>query len=70
MGPSALLTTLAVLAVGVFVGWHLRQASGANSDLKALRTRIPNLRKVRNRSGLTIAVLGLFILLVLRALVG
>jgi hypothetical protein len=69
MGPSTLLITLAVMAVGVFVGWHLRQASGANSDLKALRTRIPNLRKVRNRSGLTIAVLGVFILLVLRILV-
>jgi len=70
MGAPAALITLAVMAVGVFVGWSLRQASGANSDLKALRTRIPNLRKVRNRSGLTIAVLGLFILLVLRALVG
>ena len=70
MGPSALLTTLAVMAVGVFVGWHLRHASGANSDLKAHKTRIPNFRKVRNRSGLTIAVLVVFTVLLLRALVG
>jgi hypothetical protein len=44
--------------------------SGANSDLKAHKTRIPNFRKVRNRSGLTIAVLVVFTLLLLRALVG
>ena len=60
---------LAVMAIGVFVGWHLRHASGANSDLKAHKTRIPNFRKTRNRSGLYIAGLVVFTLLVLRALV-
>jgi len=69
VGSSAFLIILAVLAVGVFVGWHLRHASGANSDLKAHKTRIPNFRKARNRSGLMIAGLVLFTLLILRALV-
>jgi hypothetical protein len=62
------LITLAVMAVGVFVGWHLRHAAGANSDLKAHKTRIPNFRKTRNRSGLIIAGLVVFTLLILRAL--
>lgn len=69
MGSSALLIVLGVLAIGVFVGWHLRHASGANSDLKAHKTRIPNFRKTRNRSGLMIAGLVVFALLLLRALV-
>ena len=68
MGPSALLIIVAVMAVGVFAGWHLRHASGANSDLKAHKTRIPNFRKTRNRSGLMIAGLVVFTLLILRAL--
>ena len=67
MGSSALLVTLAVMVVGVFVGWHLRHASGANSDLKVHKNRIPNFRKTRNRSGLMIAVLVVFTLLILRA---
>ena len=69
MGSSALLVILAATAIGVFAGWHLRHASGANSDLKAHKTRIPNFRKTRNRSGLYIAGLVVFTLLVLRALV-
>lgn len=69
MGSSALLIILAVMAIGVFVGWHLRHASGANSDLKAHKTRIPSFRKTRNRSGLMIAAPVVFTLLVLRALV-
>ena len=69
MGSSALLVILAATAIGVFAGWHLRHASGANSDLKAHKTRIPGFRKTRNRSGLTIAALVVFTLLVLRALV-
>ena len=67
MGTSALLVTLAVMVVGVFVGWHLRHASGANSDLKVHKNRIPNFRKSRNRSGLMIAALVVFTLLILRA---
>jgi hypothetical protein len=69
VGSSALLIILAATAIGVFVGWHLRHASGANSDLKAHKTRIPSFRKTRNRSGLMIAGLVVFTLLVLRALV-
>ena len=69
MGTSALLVTLAVMVVGVFVGWHLRHASGANSDLKVHKNRIPNFRKTRNRSGLMIAALIVFTLLILRAMV-
>ena len=68
MGSSALLIILAATAIGVFVGWHLRHASGANSDLKVHKNRIPNFRKTRNRSGLMIAVLVVFTLLILRAL--
>jgi hypothetical protein len=66
VGSSALLITLAVMAVGVFVGWHLRHASGANSGLKVHKNRIPNFRKTRNRSGLTIAALVVLALLVPR----
>ena len=51
MGSSALLIILAVMAVGVFVGWHLRHATGANSDLKAHKTRIPNFRKTGTAAG-------------------
>ena len=69
MGSSALLIIIAAAAIGVFVGWHLRHASGANSDLKVHKNRIPNFRKTRNRSGLMIAALIVFTLLVLRALV-
>ena len=63
------MVTLAVMVVGVFVGWHLRHASGANSDLKVHKNRIPNFRKTRNRSGLMIAALIVFTLLILRAMV-
>ena len=69
MGSSALLIILAATAIGVFVGWHLRHASGANSDLKAHKTRIPNFRKTRNRSWLTVVVLVGLTLLVLRTLI-
>jgi len=69
VGSSALLVILAATAIGVFAGWHIRHASGANSDLKAHKTRIPGFRKTRNRSGLMIAALVVFTLLVLRALV-
>ena len=69
MWSSSLLIIVAVMAVGVFVGWHLRHATGANSDLKAHKTRIPSFRKTRNRSGLMIAALVVFTLLILRALV-
>ncbi len=69
MGSSAVLIILAVMAIGVFAGWHLRHAFGANSDLKAHKTRIPGFRKTRNRSGLMIAALVVFTLLILRALV-
>ena len=68
MGSSALLIIVAVMAAGVFVGWHLRHASGANSHLKAHKTRIPGFRRTRNRSGLMIAGLVVFTLLILRAL--
>jgi len=69
VGSSALLIILAATAIGVFAGWHLRHASGANSDLKAHKTRIPSFRNTRNRSGLMIVALIVFTLLVLRALV-
>ena len=69
MGSSALLIIIAVLAVGVFAGWHLRHAYGANADLKVHKNRIPNFRKTRNRSGLMIAALIVFTLLILRAMV-
>jgi hypothetical protein len=69
VGSAAILVALAVMVVGGFVGWHLRHAVGANSDLKVHKARIPNFRKTRNRSGLTIAFLVVITLLVLRALV-
>ena len=69
MASSAILITLVVMVIGGFVGWHLRHAYGANSDLKVHKTRIPNFRKTRNRSWLTSLVLIAITLLILRALI-
>ena len=68
MGAAAALVALVVLIVGGYVGWHLRHAYGANSDLKVHKNRIPNFRKTRNRSGLTSILLVLAVLLLLRIL--
>ena len=68
MASSAILITLVVMVIGGFVGWHLRHAYGANSDLKVHKTRIPNFRKTRNRSWLTSLALIVITLLLLRAL--
>ena len=68
MGSAAVLVALIVLVVGGYVGWQLRHAYGANSDLKVHKARIPNIRKTRNRSGLTMVALVVLTLLVLHAL--
>jgi membrane protein required for beta-lactamase induction len=68
VASSAILITLVVMVIGGFVGWHLRHAYGANSDLKVHKTRIPNFRKTRNRSWLTSLALIVITLLLLRAL--
>jgi len=68
VGSAAVLVALIVLVVGGYVGWQLRHAYGANSDLKAHKARIPNFRKTRNRSWLTSLLLVLAVLLMLRIL--
>jgi hypothetical protein len=68
VGSTGVLVALAVLVVGGYVGWQLRHAYGANSDLKVHKNRIPNFRKVRNRSGLTSILLVLAVLFMLRLL--
>ena len=68
MGSAAVLVALIVLVVGGYVGWQLRHAYGANSDLKVHKARIPNFRKTRNRSWLTSLLLVLAVLLMLRIL--
>jgi hypothetical protein len=68
VGASTALVALVVLLIGGFAGWHLRHASGAASDLKVHKTRIPNFRRTRNRSWLTVVVLVGLTLLILRAL--
>ncbi|HET7244460.1 MAG TPA: hypothetical protein VFJ07_06455 [Streptosporangiaceae bacterium] len=68
MGSTAVLVAIIVLAVGGYVGWQLRHAYGANSDLKVHKNRIPNFRKTRNRSGLTSVLLVLGVLFLLRLL--
>ena len=68
MGSAAVLVALIVLVVGGYVGWQLRHAYGANSDLKVHKNRIPNFRKTRNRSGLTSLLLVLGVLILLRIL--
>jgi hypothetical protein len=62
------LVALIVLVVGGYVGWQLRHAYGANSDLKVHKQRIPNFRKARNRSWLTSLLLVLAVLFMLRIL--
>ena len=68
MGSAGVLVALIVLVVGGYVGWQLRHAYGANSDLKVHKARIPNFRKTRNRSWLTSLLLVLAVLLMLRIL--
>jgi hypothetical protein len=68
MTGSAVFIALVVMVIGGFVGWHLRQASGARSDLKTHKTRIPNFRKARNQSWFVSLVLIAIALLLLRAL--
>ena len=68
MGASGVLIALIVLVIGGYVGWQLRHAYGANSDLKVHKTRIPNFRKTRNRSWLVSLALIAITLLLLRAL--
>ncbi len=68
MGSAAILVALLVLVAGGYVGWHLRHAYGANSDLKVHKNRIPNFRKTRNRSWLTSALLVLAVLFLLRSM--
>ena len=68
MGSAGVLVALIVLVVGGYVGWQLRHAYGANSDLKVHKARIPNIRKTRNRSWLTSFLLVLAVLLMLRIL--
>jgi hypothetical protein len=68
VGSTAVLVALLVLVVGGYVGWQLRHAYGANSDLKVHKSRIPAFRKTRNRSGLTSVLLVLGVLFLLRIL--
>ncbi len=68
MGSAAVLVALFVLVVGGYVGWQLRHAYGANSDLKVHKNRIPNFRKTRNRSWLNSILLVLAVLFLLRML--
>lgn len=68
MSGSALFIALVVLVIGGVIGWHLRHASGARSDLKTHKTRIPNFRKTRNESWFISAALIAITLLLLRAL--
>jgi hypothetical protein len=65
---SAVFIALVVMVIGGFIGWHLRHASGARSDLKTHKTRIPNFRKARNESWFLSAALIALTLLLLRAL--
>jgi hypothetical protein len=69
VGSVAILVAVVVMAVGGYVGWQLRHAYGANSDLKVHKTRIPNFRKTRNRSWLVSVLLVVLTVLLLRALV-
>jgi TRAP-type C4-dicarboxylate transport system permease small subunit len=68
VASSAILVALVVMVIGGYVGWHLRHASGAASDLRVHKTRIPNFRKTRNRSWvISLLVIGIT-LLILRAM--
>jgi hypothetical protein len=69
MGATGVLVALIVLVIGGYVGWQLRHAYGASSDLKVHKTRIPNFRKTRNRSWLISLLLVGITVLVLRAMV-
>ena len=68
MTGSAVFIALVIMVIGGFVGWHLRHASGARSDLKTAKTRIPGFRKARNESWFVSIALIAITLLLLRAL--
>jgi membrane protein required for beta-lactamase induction len=68
VGSAGVLVALIVLVVGGYAGWQLRHAYGANSDLKAHKSRIPNFRRSRNRSWLTSILVVLVLLFLLRIL--
>ena len=68
MTGSALFIALVILVVGGYIGWHLRHASGARSDLKVAKSRIPGFRKARNESWFVAVALIAIMLLLLRAL--
>ena len=65
---SAILLALVVLVIGGWAGWHVRHGYGANADLKVHKNRIPNFRRVRNRSYLNVILVVVITLLVLRVL--
>jgi hypothetical protein len=69
MSGTTVLLLIIIMIVGGYVGWHVRQAMGANADLKVFKGRIPSYRKVRNRSGLITLALLVITFLVLRDLI-
>jgi hypothetical protein len=69
MTASLVLPVLILMAIGGVVGWHYRHMRGASADLKVHKSRIPNFRRTRNRSGLIVVAMVLLALLVLRILV-
>jgi len=70
MGSTVALYLIVALAVGGYVGWHLRTARGASADLRVYKNRMPGFRRVRNRSGLVSLVVVVLALLAVRALIG
>lgn len=68
MGLSTALYVIIALVIGAGAGWYARSARGANADLKTYKSRLPGLRRVRNRSGVLSIVLVVLALLVVRAL--
>ena len=73
MASSTALIAIIVLAVGGYVGWHMRQAYGLHSDIKTYKSRIPRFRAQRNRSGLisiTTLVAVLFLMYLFRLCTG
>lgn len=69
MASSTALIAIVIMAVGGYVGWHMRHAYGLHSDIKTYKSRIPRFRAQRNRSGLISAGIVMLVLYVMYLLI-
>jgi hypothetical protein len=63
MTTAAIGVVVIFLVVGTVVGWHSQKSYAANSDVKVAKNRLRGGRKTRWRSGVTVLIIGIVVLL-------